>query len=133
MPDDPLDPLDPELPLEPDDPLEPEVPLEPLEPDVPLEPDEPLEPLEPDEPGSVAKLDEAGAKRSWTLDPLHAVTSTGTARTLDANTTAAAHDFMTTELLRPEPRCPTSSAHRDDSFVSPYRGRLRIPTMIWRL
>jgi hypothetical protein len=58
-PDEPLEPLEPELPdvpLDPDVPDDPLLPLEPDEPDVPLEPElpdvpeEPLDPLEPDVP-----------------------------------------------------------------------------------
>lgn len=135
-------PLDPELPLDPEEPLDPELPLEPeelpeleeleapldpdepLEPDVPSEPEAPLDPaapLEPDEvPGSVASEDDVcGAKRSCVLAPLQALASAAITTTLDPRTTAAARDFMAGESYGAEQRCPTSSTHRGDSFVSP--------------
>ncbi|MDB4933763.1 MAG: hypothetical protein JWP87_735 [Labilithrix sp.] len=129
----PLDPLDPLLPLLPEEPLDPEVPLDPLDPLLPLVPEEPLVPLVPlvpdvplvpevpDAPlvpgtGSVGDDDVSViAKRSDDPAPLHA---TRRERTLDANTTAAARDFMTAELYRPQARCPMATTHDRDSLTS---------------
>ena len=58
VPEEPLLPLEPEVPeepLDPDEPLEPEVPEEPLDPDEPLEPELPEDPLDPDVPEQIPK------------------------------------------------------------------------------
>ena len=119
------------VPLVPDEPLAPELPLDPPELD-PLELEPPLEPAlasepEPLEPGvfepvggSVANSDVVcGAKRSCVLDPPHAVASIARLNTLETRPTELARGFMEPEFHGPSQRCPTSSEHPGDSFVSP--------------
>lgn len=138
LPEDPLEPLLPdepllpEEPLEPDEPLVPEEPLEPAEPllpEEPVAPEVPLEPapelpLEPEEPAaaSVGDVEPPGSpKRSFVFPfaPLQAATSRSVPIGSRANTKPAARDFIAQELYRLIRGCPTPTAHRDDSFVSP--------------